>query len=57
MMTDMKSQSSRISVMIDRELAGNLREMQADMIKKVKRNVSFSEVVNLILKEGLKSKR
>ena len=53
MMNEMKAKSSRISVMIDAELEENLREMQADRIKKTKRNVSFSEIVNLVLKEGL----
>ncbi len=42
--------------MIDRELENKLREKQAEMIRKTKGNVSFSHVVNLALKEGLKPK-
>lgn len=49
----MKSERSRISVIIDTKLEENLRETQAEMIKKTKRNVSFSEVVNDTLKKGL----
>ena len=52
----MKVETSRISVMIDKELENRLREKQAEMIGKTKGNVSFSHVVNLVLKEGLKLK-
>ena len=53
----MSSEISRLSVMIDKELEHRLREIQANMIKKSKKNVSFSAVVNLVIKEGLKSKK
>jgi len=52
----MSEKINRLSIMMDRELEDKLREMQANMIKKTKRNVSFSYVVNLILKKGLKFK-
>lgn len=52
----MKSKSNRISVMVDKEIEGKLREMQANMIKKTRKNASFSYVVNAVLKEGLKDK-
>jgi hypothetical protein len=52
----MKTKTSRISVIIDKDLEDHLRERQANMIKKTKRNVSFSYVVNLVLKEGIKKK-
>lgn len=49
----MESKSNRISIMIDKKLEGHLRDMQASMIKKLKKNVSFSEVVNLVLNKGM----
>ena len=53
----MKQEITRISAIIDKELEGKLREIQANMIKKkTKRNVTFSHVVNIVLKEGLKNK-
>ena len=52
----MSEKINRISIMMDKELEDKLREMQANMIKKTKRNVSFSYVVNLVLKKGLKVK-
>ena len=51
----MNKKHSRISVMIDNKLEGRLREIQANMIKKTKSNVTFSHVVNTVLKEGLKN--
>ena len=52
----MSKKINRLSIMMDKELEDKLREMQANMIKKTKRNVSFSYVVNLVLKKGLKFK-
>lgn len=52
----MSEKINRLSIMMDKELEDKLREMQANMIKKTKRNVSFSYVVNLVLKKGLKVK-
>ncbi len=52
----MKLKSSRISVMVDKELEDKLREIQANMIKKTRKNASFSHVVNAVLKEGLKNR-
>ncbi len=51
----MKQEITRISAIIDKELEGRLREIQANMIKKTKRNVTFSYVVNRVLREGLKN--
>lgn len=56
MVNEMKSKNSRISVMVDKEIEGKLRERQANMIKKTRKNVSFSHVVNTTLQEGLKDK-
>ena len=52
----MKQEITRISAIIDKELEGRLREIQANMIKKTKRNVTFSHVVNRVLREGLKNR-
>jgi len=43
-----------MSVMVEKDLIDKLRTIQAEMINKSKENVSFSFVVNQILKEGLK---
>jgi len=51
----MSEKTSRLSIMMDKVLEGKLREMQANMIKKTKRNISFSYIVNLVLKKGLKN--
>ncbi len=50
----MNSEISRLSIIVDKEIQDQLRAIQADMIKKSKKNISFSYVVNLTLKEGLK---
>ena len=44
----------RLSVVVEKELVDKLRTIQAEMINKSKENVSFSFVVNKILKDGLK---
>ena len=53
----MGSEISRLSVTLDKELEHKLREIQASMIKKSKKNVSFSYVMSLVIKEGLKKKK
>ncbi len=52
----MNEKINRLSIMMDKELEDKLREIQANMIKKTKRNISFSYVVNLVLKKGLSTK-
>ncbi len=46
--------SERITVMLDDDLARRLRLMQAKQLKETNRNVSFSQVLNNVVKEGLK---
>jgi len=48
---------NRITIAIDRELEKELRTMQAELIKKTNKSVSFSQVLNNILKEGLREVR
>jgi hypothetical protein len=51
----MDKNHTRISIVIERNLIDKLRTIQADMINKSKENVSFSFVVNRVLKEGLEA--
>jgi len=48
---------NRITIAIDTEIEKKLRTMQADLIKKTNKSVSFSHVLNNILKEGLNNGR
>ena len=57
MVFTMGSENSRLSITLNKELENQLRKIQASMIKKSKKNVSFSFVVNLVIEEGLKRKR
>lgn len=43
----------KISVLIDEKLDNFLRLYQAELIKKSKKSISFSDTVNQILKEGV----
>jgi hypothetical protein len=51
------SKSVRISVIMDQDISDSLREIQSSLIKNATENVSFSQVVNLVLKEGIKIKK
>ena len=44
----------RVTVMIDSELDKKLRTMQAKMIQKENRAISYSHVINLLLQETMK---
>ncbi len=44
---------NRITIAIDTEIEKELRTMQAELIKKTNKSVSFSKVLNDILKKGL----
>jgi len=46
--------SERITVVIDTGNNKKLRNIQAKMIEKSPRSVSFSRVLNLVISEGLK---
>ncbi len=48
---------NRITIAIDTEIEKKLRTMQADLIKKTNKSVSFSHVLNNILKEGLNGRK
>ena len=46
--------AKRVTVMIDEGLDSKIRTKQAEMIQKENRSVSYSFVVNLLLKKSLK---
>jgi hypothetical protein len=52
----MSQKTKRLSIMLERTLEEKLRNIQADMIKKSRKNISFSNVVNLVLKNGIREK-
>lgn len=46
--------AKRITIMVDDNLDRELRIIQAKMIQKENKSISYSHVVNLSLKKGLK---
>ena len=46
--------AKRISILIDDNLDKELRMIQAKMIQKENKSISYSHVVNLSLKKGLR---
>jgi hypothetical protein len=44
----------RITVNLDEEIIEKLRKHQAELILKENRNVSISEIVNIVLEKGFK---
>jgi hypothetical protein len=45
--------SDRITILLDNDLTKQLRQIQAKMITQTGKSVSFSQVLNLAIKEGL----
>ncbi|WP_179369048.1 hypothetical protein [Candidatus Nitrosotenuis sp. DW1] len=45
--------SDRITILLDSDLTKQLRQIQAKMITQTEKSVSFSQVLNLAVKEGL----
>jgi len=45
----------RISMLIDFKVYTEMRKIQADKIKKTKRNVSFSEIIEDLVKTGMEN--
>jgi len=46
---------SRITIILDDENLKELRNLQAKMIKESRKSVSFSRVINKVVKKGLKN--
>jgi len=44
----------RITIMLDNDLAKKLRDRQSKLIKESTKSVSFSRVINDIVRKGLK---
>ncbi|AJW71517.1 hypothetical protein [Nitrosopumilus adriaticus] len=51
------SNYSRVTITLDKEMTKNLREIQSKLIKNTNEGISFSQVVNLVLEEGVKVKK
>lgn len=45
------------TINMDQNLSKNLRAIQSNLIKNTNENVSFSQVVNLVLEEGINVKK
>lgn len=52
--TKQESMGKRITLVLDDVLITKLRKIQSEMIQKENRSVSFSEIVNLVLRKVLK---
>lgn len=46
--------AKRVTIMVDNELDKKLRQMQAKLIQKENKSISYSYVINLMLKDSLK---
>jgi len=44
----------RITITLDSYIESRIRDIQAQKITKLKKSISFSNVINQVLKEGLK---
>jgi hypothetical protein len=47
----------RVTIMLDDDLQKKLRDKQAKQIKQGNKNVSFSQVINQTLNEGIKKSK
>ncbi len=45
---------TRVTVMLDDDLAKKVRTIQANMIRETNSSVSFSEVINQCIKKGIR---
>ncbi len=46
--------AKRVTIMIDDELDKKLRQMQAKLIQKENKSISYSHVINVALKNSMK---
>ena len=51
---DVHNMSKRVTIMLDNDLDKKMRLMQAKMIQSTTSSVSFSNVLNTVLRESLK---
>jgi predicted CopG family antitoxin len=50
------SNYNRVTITIEKDVVKSLREIQARLIRNTTEHMSFSQVINIVLKEGLKRK-
>jgi hypothetical protein len=50
------SNYDRVTISMNQDVSKNLRTIQSNLIRNTNENISFSQVVNLILEEGIKIK-
>lgn len=46
-----------IAITLNRDISKSLRAIQSNLIQNTNENISFSQVVNLVLEEGIKIKQ
>ncbi|NND85951.1 MAG: hypothetical protein HKM23_01215, partial [Nitrosopumilus sp.] len=51
------SNYSRVTITLDKDMSKSLRAIQAKLIQNTNESISFSQVVNLVLEEGVKVKK
>ena len=49
-----KKNAIRLSIMLDKANASDLRSLQAKLIQSTRKNISFSFVINQVVKIGIK---
>jgi 16S rRNA U1498 N3-methylase RsmE len=49
-----KNDANRLSIMLDKANTSNLRSIQAKLIQSTRKNISFSFVINQVVKIGIK---
>ena len=51
------SRSTLTTINLDQNLSNNLRAIQANLIRNTNENITFTQVINLVLEEGIKVKK
>lgn len=51
------SKSTLTTINLDQDLANSLRAIQSSLIRNTNQNVTFTQVINLVLEEGIKVKK
>ncbi len=51
------SNYARVTITLDKYMSKSLRTIQSKLIQNTNESISFSQVVNLVLEEGIKGKR
>ncbi|MBT8172878.1 MAG: hypothetical protein HKP26_02300 [Nitrosopumilus sp.] len=51
------SNYTRVTITLDKDMSKSLRAIQSKLIQNTNESISFSQVVNLVLEEGVKVKK